>query len=78
MSAIQGHLTTLSSGGGGGRKYEWNFIRSPNPNVQIVGEMSWFQTHAPGGKEYKWDSSLPPDELDSLSPIPSQEDSNEC
>ena len=40
--------------------------------------MSWFQTHATGGKEYKWDSSLPPDELDSLSPIPSQEDSNEC
>ena len=39
--------------------------------------MSWSQTHATGGKEYKWDSSLPPDELDSFTLTPSVEDSSE-
>ena len=60
------------------RKYEWNFVRPPNPNVQITNEMSLSQTHVTGGKEYKWDSSLPPDELDSFTLTPSTEDSKEC
>ena len=65
---------------GGRRKYKWNFIRPPNPNVQITNKVSLSQTLTcvMGGKEYKWDSSLPSDELDSLSPLPGQEDSNEC
>ena len=36
---------------GGGRKYKWNFVRPPNPNVQITDEMSLSQTHVTGGKE---------------------------
>ena len=31
-----------------------------------------------GGKEFKWDSSLPPDELDSFTLTSSAEDSKEC
>ena len=63
---------------GGRRKYEWNFVRPPNPYVQITHEMSLSQTHVTGGKEYKWDSPLPPDELDSFTLNPSTEDSKEC
>ena len=40
--------------------------------------MSLSQTHVTGGKEYKWYSSLPPDELDSFTLTPSTEDSKEC
>ena len=40
--------------------------------------MSCSQTHATGGKVYKWDSSLPPDEFDSFTLIPSVKDSKEC
>ena len=63
---------------GGRRKYKWNFARPPNPNVKIIDEMSWSQTHTIGGKEFKWDSSLPPDELDSFTLTSSAEDSKEC
>ena len=59
---------------GGRRKYRWNFVRPPNPKVQI----SLTQTHTIGGKEFKWDSSLPPDELDSFICTSSTEDSKEC
>ena len=59
---------------GGRRKYKWNFVRQPNPNVQIIDEMSWSQTHATGGKEYKWDSSLPPDKLVSFTLTTGTED----
>ena len=50
----------------------------PNPNVQITDEMSLSQTHVTGGKEFKWDSSLPPDELNSFTLTSSAEDSKEC
>ena len=64
---------------GGRRKYKWNFVRPPtSPNVHIIDEMSWSQTHVTGGKEYKWNSPLPPDELDSFTLTPNAEDSKEC
>ena len=50
------------------------FCQTPNPKVQI----SLTQTHTIGGKEFKWDSSLPPDELDSFICTSSAEDSKEC
>ena len=40
--------------------------------------MSLSQNHGTGGKECKWDSSLPPDELDSFTLNSSTEDSKEC
>ena len=48
--------------------------------IQVLKSLmkSLSQTHATGGKEYKWDSSLPPDELDSFTLMPSTEDSKEC
>ena len=63
---------------GGRRKYKWNFVRPPNANVQITDQRSLSQIHTIGGKEYKWDSSLPPDELDSFTLTPSAKDPKEC